>query len=223
MLSQRDHLLLLQKHQPALGLSGYSPPSPYPGGLCAVHGHQDSNLPFESLDCLAQLNSMADNLAKQHLQLAISQNIPSLPIGPLAGESWSCSLHNGSKLTSDSHGPVLFSLSSPLVQEYLSCCQFLPSTAPPWSIGFPLGMLVWPLPLYCLWISKFVSGHSAVGHIMLKHGKWDKNLCPCCGHSQETTRHVISCQDPCMSLPSPWQSLSSLSGSTIWKVLNPLV
>jgi len=165
-----------------------------------VHGHQDSQLPFEALDCLAQLNSMADDLAKQHLLLAIFQSIPSLPVGPLAGESWWCSLPNGTKLTTDLHGPVIFTLNSPLIQEYLSRHNLLSVLAFPlvnWAaIGYTSAASP---PLYCLWISKFVSGHSAVGHMMLKQGEWDNDLCPCCGHSPETTWHVISCQDPWMT------------------------
>jgi len=54
-----------------------------------VRGHQDSLIPFAALDRLAQLNSMANDLAKQHLLLAISQHIPSLPVHPLAGKSCS--------------------------------------------------------------------------------------------------------------------------------------
>jgi len=159
-----------------------------------VCSHQDSNLPFESLDLLAQLNSMAADLAKQHLCLAISKNISSLPIGSLAGKFRSCSLCNGSKLTSDPHAPVLFSLSLPLVQEHLSCCLFLPSTAFPlvnWpTIGF--AFLASP-PLYCLWISKFVSGHSAIGHIMLKHGN---------GTTTSALAVVIAQKPPGMSSPA---------------------
>jgi len=112
---------------------------------------------------------MANNLAKQHLLLAIAKNIPSLPVGPLAGKPWSCSLPDGFKLTSDPHGPVLLALSSPQVQEYFSHFLFLPMTAfslVNWlAIGYAFSS---SSPLYCLWISKFVSGHSAIGHMMLK-------------------------------------------------------
>ena len=55
-------------------------------------------------------------------------------------------------------------------------------------------------PLYQLWYSKFVSGHSATGHMMHLWGKWDNALCPCCGHDPETTRHVLVCPDPQMHL-----------------------
>jgi len=173
-----------------------------PVQVSLVHdqGHQDSLLPFAALDHLAQLNSMADDLAKQHLLLAISKNIPSLPVGPLAGESWSCSLQDGFKLTSDPHGPILLALSSPWVQEYFSHCLFLPAAAFPlvnWpAIGYAFSASP---PLYCLWISKFVSRHSAIGHMMFKQGEWDNDFCPCCGHSPETTRHMILCHDTHMS------------------------
>ncbi len=42
-------------------------------------------------------------------------------------------------------------------------------------------------PLYQLWYSKFVSGHSATGWMMYLWGKWDTAQCPCCHHDPETT------------------------------------
>jgi len=50
-------------------------------------------------------------------------------------------------------------------------------------------------PLYWLWFSKFVSGHSATGHMMYLWRKWDNALCPYCGHAPETTWHVLICPD----------------------------
>jgi len=73
--------------------------------------------------------------------------------------------------------------------------------------GFPLinflalsKVLTATSPLYRLWFSKFVSGHSATGRMMHLWGKWDNALCPCCGHDPETTRHVLVCPDPRMHL-----------------------
>jgi len=109
-----------------------------------------------------------------------------------------CQMAPSSPLTPMAQG--LFLLSSPLVQEYLSCCLFLLAAAFPlvnWpAIGYAFATSP---PLFHLWISKFVSGHSAIGCMMFKKKEWDNDLCPCCGHSPETTWHVITCQDPCMS------------------------
>ncbi len=55
-------------------------------------------------------------------------------------------------------------------------------------------------PLYWLWFSKFVSRHSATGHMMYLWGKWDNALCPCYGHDPETTWHILLCPNPCMLL-----------------------
>ncbi len=55
-------------------------------------------------------------------------------------------------------------------------------------------------PLYQLWFSKFVSGHSATGCMMYLWRKWDNALCPCCRHDPETTQHVLICPNPCMHL-----------------------
>jgi len=74
-----------------------------------VKGHQDSLLPFHLLDQLAQLKSMANDLAKQHLLLAISKHTTSQPVRPLASELWSSFLQTV-KLTSDLHPLVWTSL-----------------------------------------------------------------------------------------------------------------
>jgi len=142
-----------------------------------VLGHQDSQLLFKALDHLAQLNSMA-YITRQYLLLAISMNIPSLPVGSLARESWSCCLWDGSKLTSDPHGPILFSLSFPLIQEYLShCCHFLLATSFPlvsWpAIGYAYSF---PPPLYHLWISMFVGMDGAHDVETWQMGQWSLSL-----------------------------------------------
>ena len=50
--------------------------------------------------------------------------------------------------------------------------------------------------LYQLWVTKFVSGHSAVGRMMKLWGYQEDDNCPCCQLPQETTRHLLECTDP---------------------------
>jgi hypothetical protein len=47
-----------------------------------------------------------------------------------------------------------------------------------------------------LWISKFSSGHCAVGKMMKIRKEWTHDKCPLCLEETETNEHVLLCQDP---------------------------
>jgi hypothetical protein len=47
-----------------------------------------------------------------------------------------------------------------------------------------------------LWISKFSSGHCAVGRMMKIRKEWTHDKCPLCLEDNETNDHVLLCQDP---------------------------
>jgi hypothetical protein len=47
-----------------------------------------------------------------------------------------------------------------------------------------------------LWISKFSSGHCAVGKMMKIRKEWTHDKCPLCFEDNETNDHVLLCQDP---------------------------
>jgi len=51
-------------------------------------------------------------------------------------------------------------------------------------------------PTYSMWLSKFASGHSAVGTTMARWRKWDSPHCPICHTIDEMTCHVLLCPDP---------------------------
>jgi len=51
-------------------------------------------------------------------------------------------------------------------------------------------------PTFQMWLSKFASGHSAVGVTMSRWKKWDSLLCPVCSHGDETMDHVFTCSSP---------------------------
>jgi len=115
----------------------------------------------------------------------------------LVGDAWTLQVNN-EIITSDPHPQILWHLGYRMAYNYMVVKkEFISPT------GFPLinfsalsKALKATSPLYRLWHSKFVSGHSATGHMMYLWGKWDNALCPCCGHDPETTRHVLICPDP---------------------------
>jgi hypothetical protein len=47
-----------------------------------------------------------------------------------------------------------------------------------------------------LWLSKHASGHCAVGRMMKTRKHWEHSMCPRCLQDNETTEHVLLCQDP---------------------------
>jgi len=79
----------------------------------------------------------------------------------------------------------------------------------------------WP-PTYCIWVSKFASGHSAVGQTMARWKKWDSPLCPFCQLTEETTLHVLQCPHP--ECTSYWhQSVESLWSWMVSADTSPII
>jgi hypothetical protein len=67
-----------------------------------------------------------------------------------------------------------------------------------------------PLPFSKqLWISKFSSGHCAVGKMMKIRKEWTHNQCPICLDYNETNGHVLLCPDPRTFLH--WETLAENS------------
>ena len=145
-----------------------------------VPGHQDLFQRFEDLPPLQRLNVWADSLARQELHRMAS--LPSLPIRchSLLGEKWSAYLET-EKIVSDPRIPVLDSLGFTQAQIYwvhhgqLTDQSF---SLVHWSV---LDRAVHAFPhTFQMWLSKFASGHSAVGITMFRWKNWDSAVCPVC-------------------------------------------
>jgi len=119
----------------------------------------------------------------------------------LVGDAWALQVNNET-ITSDPHPQILWHLGYRASYHYMVDKKaFISPTGFPLINFSALSMaLKATSPLYRLWYSKFVSGHSATRRMMHLWGKWDNALCPCCGHDPETTRHVLICPDPRMHL-----------------------
>jgi len=50
-------------------------------------------------------------------------------------------------------------------------------------------------PTYRMWLSKYASGHSAVGRTMHRWKHWDSPVCPVCQLTKEDTNHVFMCSN----------------------------
>ena len=90
----------------------------------------------------------------------------------LVGDTWSLQVNNET-VTSDPHPQILWHLGYRAAYNYMVTKKEFISPA-----GFPLinfsalsKVLTATSPLYRLWFSKFVSGHSATGHMMHLWGK----------------------------------------------------
>jgi hypothetical protein len=46
------------------------------------------------------------------------------------------------------------------------------------------------------WLLKHATGHCGVGKMMTLQGHQDHSRCPRCGEDNETTLHLLTCQDP---------------------------
>jgi len=155
-----------------------------------VAGHQDIFSCFEDLPLLAQLNVQADFMAKQVLQILGSQNAPPLLL-PIPGLSWSL-LIGSFPIASNPCQAILDHVS------YQAAILYWIQKG---QLSLPLEKLVdWSLledalhsssPTYRMWLSKFASGHSAVGITMACWKKWDSPICPLCHSENESTLHVL--------------------------------
>jgi len=122
---------------------------------------------------MAQLNTMADQQAKDHLSLAIQHSIPSKPVPQLASELWSCSTPFD-KVTFDPWPPLpLILLGGLTAQSYFMSHGIIAQEA--------LNLVNWLAlchaydsspPLFHLWVSKFSSGHAPVGKVMFCCREW---------------------------------------------------
>jgi len=142
-----------------------------------ITSHQDDLFRFEDLLLLAQLNVQADSLTKQALHILGAQQAPPV-LSPLPNAGWTLLLNDQ---------PVLMD-PQPLLLDHLSSCSAVPYWICKSLLTDHLATLVdWPLlnaalsphpPTYRMWVSKFASGHSAVGTTMAKWKQWDSLCAP---------------------------------------------
>ena len=168
--------------------------------LCAditpihVHGHQDTV--HKTLSRLEILNIRMDNLAKEILQVVVTQNedIPdALPTGAA-----------GIIQVDYEDIPITSSLASTL-QFYVGRDRLLDWWTRKERFRHNIRMedVDWETlnrtskeHSFAMkrFVAKWVSHHIAVGKMMGLRSARKETSCPCCGHPMETTLHVLRCQ-----------------------------
>jgi len=136
-----------------------------------VKGYQDDHTSVSSLLHLAQLNFLADWLAKQSLFHLLQHH--QCQVGMLVGDAWSLQVNNQTVM-SNPHPKILWHLGYHAAHTYMvEKQQYISPAGFPSTINFPAlsSALKATSPLYQLWFSKFVSGHSATGRMMHLWGK----------------------------------------------------
>jgi len=125
-----------------------------------MKGHQDDHTSVSSLPLLAQLNFLADWLAKRSLLRLLQHH--QCRVGMLVGDAWSLQVNNQT-VTSDPHPKILWHLGYCTAYNYMveKKQHISPASFPLINFLALSTALKATSPLYWLWFSKFVSGHSA--------------------------------------------------------------
>jgi len=167
--------------------------SPLDISFIYVPGHQDAFSQFEDLSPLARLNVWADRLAKQELYRVASLPDPPCPPNSLTGETWSAFIAD-TKIVADPCPPILDALGRKQALQYWETKGHLNNES--------FQLVQWDhlekaiksfLHTFQMWLSKFISGHSAVGVTMFWWKQWDSALCPVCQSHKEMVLHVLLC------------------------------
>jgi len=191
----RPYVPCLYKHVDLLwAIFGLLWQCPIKFSFCYVAGHQDDFTRFDDLPLLAQLNVQANTLAKQALQVLGHQATPLLILPP-PGLQWEL-LIQSLPISSYPHAAILDHLSSKsAISHWISKGQLLPQAAAlvDWTL---LEFALKPCPpTFKMWLSKFASGHSAVGKMMALWQCWESQLCLLCHLLEETTCHMVQCSN----------------------------
>lgn len=160
-----------------------------------IEGHQDDNEDFQRLDTWAQRNIQCDSLAKLFWNHCNRLRIRP-PNQILGNEGWTF-WFNGSKRSRIHKANLYSELYGDEVCDYWIDKGQIP-LAQIHSIDWKnSGDAIKRLPFSKqMWVSKFSSGHCAVGRMMKKRKEWTHDKCPLCFANDENNEHVLKCEDP---------------------------
>jgi hypothetical protein len=182
---QQDVLCLLRQNIMSL---------PHPVNYKHVYGHLDEGASFASLELPQQLNVMADMLAKTELQRCISSLDGRPPTYPLEAVRI---LVGGKKVTASIKGAIYQhwgkNTAVALFEKKHIVSRFIFPTIY-WE-GIGRSMSMYP-QMFWTWLTKHVSGFCGVNRHLSKIDSSIENVCPCCGHEDESVAHITRCPDP---------------------------
>jgi hypothetical protein len=170
-----------------------------------IEGHQDDSEDFRHLDSWAQRNIQCDSLAKMYWNHCLRMN-KRLPNQKLGDDGWTL-WFNGRKRSRVEKNNLYSEMYGDEVCDYwiekgqiplqeIHSIDWINSEQAIKRLQFSKQ----------LWISKFSSGHCAVGKMMKIRKEWTHDKCPLCFEENETNEHVLLCQDP--RAIQHWESLA---------------
>ena len=163
-----------------------------------LDGHQDDHMAFEDLDRWAQLNVIVDKAAKRELSLIIKnssskKNSIKLPYvkcrAGLVGDNGEIEPISSHMATS-----IIGKIQHSKIKEYWKEKKNL-SNAMTEAIDWKILTKSAKNYARVKWVSKFVTGICGVGYMLKLWKHQDHSTCPRCGQENETTLHVLLCQE----------------------------
>jgi len=114
-------------------------------------------------------------------------------LSPLPGITWSLTIQDNLVLL-DPRSEILNHLSAQMAIPYWISRGHLTASSVQLVNWSTLEFTLSACPAtYWMWLSKFASGHSAVGCNMHRWKHWDSPVCPICHLMEEDTDHVLVC------------------------------
>jgi hypothetical protein len=158
-----------------------------------VYGHQDKNVTWNSLTILQQLNTIADQLAKEALWRAfstgrfISSNFPFESFWIIIG---------GQKVTSSIRDALYKQWGYGEAKRLFEQCKIVSSSSfdlIAWD-AVADAMLVYPR-MFRVWVTKTFSHFCGSNLQLARYGESPTDACPCCGAPDESAAHITRCRN----------------------------
>ena len=159
-----------------------------------VEGHRDDYVSMEEMNIFEQLNCYVDKRAKKFRKYITGNN--EYEYSKIHSNNlWQCSI-NETIITENISSNLKIWTHGARMQRYLEENKKYNETA--------FGRIHWDAVEKAtnsltntrrIWLAKFVSGFCGVAKKMHQRKAWDSPMCPLCHIEEETTTHVITCND----------------------------
>jgi hypothetical protein len=158
-----------------------------------VLGHQDEGAPFTSLPLLAQMNIIADGLAKKSLEEAVATASYASSTWPFEGVRIYI---QGNKVTASVQASLEHSWGERVARRLFLTRRITDARGFDMIDFDIMKQAMSKLPQgFRTWVTKQVSHFSGTNR-MLRRQDDTTDRCPCCGKVEETSAHITTCPDP---------------------------
>ena len=167
-----------------------------------VYGHQDDV--NTSLTQLEVLNVEMDSLAKAIMAETIRQNQDMPDALPITADGLIQVDYKDIPITSNLASTIRYHVGKDRIMEWWKYKHRFQPGISPQDIDWEVMRRVSEEQSFAMrrFVSKWVSHHISVGRMMVFRSSRDTLECPCCGHQEETTIHVLRC--PASSCRLKW-------------------